>query len=471
MSPTDSLFLIPESRDQPMHVGSLQLYDPPPGVGDDFFVDCFEELLKADDVAPDFRKRPHRSLATLGQWTWIEDEDVDLEHHVRHSALPRPGRIRELLALTSRLHSTLLDRHRPLWETHLIEGLEDGRFAIYTKVHHAMMDGVSGLRLLQRSLSTDPEEDVPIAWFSNAAVERTRQARAAARQARREADGGDEGSGLLGNVLGVPVTAAKATADVLGLGPTLFRIGERALRETRAAMPMQAPRSIFNVGITGARRFAAQSWSLERIRAVGKATGTTLNDVVLAMCSGALRAYLLELDALPDAPLIAMTPVSLRKDDSSGGNAVASLLCNLGTELDDPADRLAAVHESMQQGKDTLAGLNQLQATALSALMMAPVTATLMSGAASSVLPPAYNLVISNVPGPQQPLYFNGAQLRGIYPLSIPTNGQALNITLTSYNGNLEFGLIGCRRRVPHLQRLLTHLEDALADLEKATAG
>ena len=457
MSPTDSMFLIPESRDQPMHVGSLQLYRRPPDAPEGYLVDAYEELLKADDdIYRDFRKRPYRSLRTLGQWAWAEDAEVDLEHHIRHSALPQPGRIRELLALVSRLHSTLLDRHRPLWEMHLIEGFEDGeRFAIYTKMHHAMMDGVSGLRLVARALSTDPQEQGPIAWFSTEVNER-----------RRSSGGGESkaGSGLLS----LPVSTARGLADLVGVGTTAARVAERALREQRAAMPMQAPRSILNTGITGARRFAADSWSMDRIRTVGKATGTTMNDVVLAMCAGALRTYLLELGELPDAPLIAMTPVSLRHGESDGGNAVGTILCNLATDLDDPAERLAAVHESMRIGKDTLAGLNQLQATALSALMMAPVVATLSSATASSVLPPAYNLVISNVPGPQVPLYFRGAQLEGLYPLSIPTNGQALNITLTSYNGNLEFGLIGCRRRVPHLQRLLTHLEDSLAELEKA---
>src|SRR5579875_2474618 len=176
MSPTDSMFLIPESRDQPMHVGSLQLYRRPPDAPEGYLVDAYEELLKADDdIYRDFRKRPYRSLRTLGQWAWAEDAEVDLEHHIRHSALPQPGRIRELLALVSRLHSTLLDRHRPLWEMHLIEGFEDGeRFAIYTKMHHAMMDGVSGLRLVARALSTDPQEQGPIAWFSTEVNERRR---------------------------------------------------------------------------------------------------------------------------------------------------------------------------------------------------------------------------------------------------------------------------------------------------------
>ena len=153
MSPMDSLFMIPESREQPMHVGSLQLYDLPEGADRSMIRETYEQMLTSVDVAPLFRRRPYRSLSTLGQWAWTEDDDIDLEHHVRHSALPEPGRVRELLALVSRLHGTPLDRQRPLWEMHVIEGLEGNRFAVYSKLHHALMDGVSGLRLLQRSLS------------------------------------------------------------------------------------------------------------------------------------------------------------------------------------------------------------------------------------------------------------------------------------------------------------------------------
>src|SRR6059058_1898747 len=158
MSPTDSMFLIGESREQPMHVGSLQVFELPDGADPDLLRMTLLDMLQQTDVAPLFRRRPYRSLGTFGQWGWTDDADVDLEHHVRHSALPQPGRVRELLALVSRLHSTLLDRHRPLWELHLIEGLTENRFAVYTKLHHAVMDGVSGLRLLQRTLSEDPED-------------------------------------------------------------------------------------------------------------------------------------------------------------------------------------------------------------------------------------------------------------------------------------------------------------------------
>src|SRR5881275_462482 len=164
MSPTDSMFLIGESREQPMHVGSLQVFELPDGADTELLRNTLQDLLQQTDVAPLFRKRPYRSLGTVGQWAWADDAEVDLEHHVRHSALPQPGRVRELLALVSRLHSTLLDRQRPLWEVHLIEGLEGNRFAVYTKLHHSVMDGVSGMRLLQRALSPDPARDQPAFW-------------------------------------------------------------------------------------------------------------------------------------------------------------------------------------------------------------------------------------------------------------------------------------------------------------------
>ena len=451
MPVTDSMFMIPESREQPMHVGGLQLFDLPEGCGKDYLGELYRRSIEVTDVAPVFRKRPYRSPLTLGQWAWREDTDIDLEHHVRHSALPEPGRVRELLALTSRLHGTLLDRKRPLWEAHLIEGLEGDRFAVYTKLHHAMMDGVSALRLLQRSLSPDPEaRDVPVPW------------------ARRESTRGPRKQANALSPLALPKAAVQLTADAVTMVPTMVQLASDAIRSQAAALPLQAPRSMFNVSITGSRRFAAESWSMARLRKVGQAADATLNDVVLAMCSGALRAYLVEQDALPATSLIAMTPVSLRADDSEDtGNAVGVILCNLGTDLENAGARLVAVRASMQQGKGVLRRLNQTQATALSAVVMAPLLLNSVLDL-HKIAPPPFNLVISNVPGPKEPLYWNGARLQGMYPLSIPLDGQALNITLTSYAGQVQFGLTGCRRSVPSLQRLLGHLEDSLAALEDA---
>ncbi|MGN6475055.1 MAG: WS/DGAT/MGAT family O-acyltransferase [Mycobacteriales bacterium] len=453
MSLQDAVFLLPETREQPMHVGGLQLFQRPEGAGKDFLQDMYAEMLEVQDIAPIFRRKAHRSISTLGQWAWEEDADMDLEHHVRHSALPRPGRIRELLALASRLHSTLLDRHRPLWEMHLVEGLQDGRFAVYTKLHHAVMDGVSGLRLLQTSLTTDPDD---------------RSLRAP--YLRRESHRDHEGGGVL-SPSALAGLAKGAVSEVAALGPLMFRAVDRLVREQAAALPSQAPRTILNGSITGSRRFAAQSWELERLRDVATAAGVTLNDVVLAMCSGALRQYLLDLGALPDAPLIAMVPVSLTALGlgSSAGNNVGAILANLGTDQDDAAMRLETITASMQEGKELLAGLSKLQVMGMSAISMAPIAMSAFFGI-NRLLPPPFNLVISNVPGPKQPLWMQGARLDAFYPLSIPTGGQALNITVTSYVDHMEFGLTGCRRHVPHLQRLLGNLETSLADLEKAVS-
>ena len=252
----------------------------------------------------------------------------------------------------------------------------------------------------------------------------------------------------------------------------LVRTLSKGVRNETSAVSFHAPRTIFNQSITGARRFAAEDWPIERLRAIGKATGTTINDVVMAMCSGAIRSYLLELDALPDTPLVAMVPVGLNAKQSQiasaeGGNAVGAVMVQLATHRSDPAERLRAIHDSMQAGKEALSSMTQVQILAMSALGQAPMILAPLLRMQGIVRPP-YNLIISNVPGPRTTHYWNGARLVGTYPLSIPINGMALNITCTSYDGRIAFGLTGCRRTVPHLQRLLVHLEDEVAALEKA---
>ncbi len=450
MPPTDSLFLLAESREHPMHVGSLQLYVPPDGADALDVRQMFADAMTQEPSAL-FLKRPKRSITSLGQWGWVQDKSFDLEHHVRNSALAQPGRVRELLALVSRLHSTLLDRHRPLWEMHLIEGLDDGRYAIYFKVHHALIDGVSALKMLGRQLSTDADErDMPAPW-----APRPR-----------------EGKPRSGHAQSPAQRALHTLGDTAGLAPALVRTLRGAIADQAGSLSLSAPKSMFNVPITGARRFAAQSWPMERIRAVGKDADATVNDVVLAMCSGALRNYMRSEDALPDDPLIAMVPVSLlatptARTATSGGNAVGVVMCNLGTHLTDPGDRLANVHRSMTEGKNLLATMSPMQILMMSGLGVSPLAVLPALGLTGTVRPP-FNLVISNVPGPREPMYWNGARLDGLYPLSIPLDGQALNITCTSYSDEIAFGLTGCRRTVPHLQRLLRFLDEELAALEQA---
>jgi diacylglycerol O-acyltransferase len=451
MSPTDSVFLSVESPQTPMHVGGLQLFEPAADVPS--AAEVFSQLSSGDDVAPLFRKRPRRSISTAGQWAWEEDQQFDLRHHVRHNSLPSPGRVLELLALCSRLHSTLLDRQRPLWELHFIEGLADGRFAIYFKVHHALLDGVSAQRLLQRILTKDPAaRDLPPPWAS--------------RPAPRHQPAPPTPEEVVANLLR---TARGVASDVAGIPSALVRTVNRGLQAQSAPISFAAPRSIFNVPISGSRRFAAQSWPLERINRIRRGARCTVNDVVLAACSGALRTYLSSLDALPEAPLIAMVPVALRVRDRNreSGNAIGAVMCDLGTHLADPADRLDTVRRSMKEGKQALSELSPLQIVAMTGLGMSPLVLQSIPGYAELLRPP-FNLIISNVPGPRTPLYLNGARLDGIYPLSIPYHGQALNITCTSYADELSFGLTGCRRTVPHLQRMLGYLEDELTALEQA---
>jgi diacylglycerol O-acyltransferase / wax synthase len=459
MPVTDSMFLLAESREHPMHVGGLQLFALPDGAGPDYVSDFHRELLELADVRPLFRRRPRGPVGTVGQFAWGNDDNLDIEYHVRHSGLPRPGRVRELLELVSRLHGTLLDRHRPMWEFTVIEGLQGNRFATYSKIHHALLDGVSALRLLQTSLSPDPAAtDVRPPWSPRVrdnVFEKPRRS-------------GDTD----------PFTAAgRFVKDFVGLGGAAVKVVNEAFREQSATLAFQAPKSMFNVPITGARRFAAQGWPLERVKAVGRAAGATMNDVMLAMCAGALRQYMLDLGTLPDRPLVAAVPMSLRArtgggsstEGSLGGNALGLILCNLATDEPDAGTRLTTIHESMLKGKAIYHGMSRLQITALSAIPLIPLAIGTVPGL-TTLTPPGFNVLISNVPGPREPLYWNGARMQGVYPLSIPYEGQALNITVTSYAGSLEFGLTGCRSTVPHLQRLLALLEESLQELEKAAA-
>jgi len=458
IDPTAVGFLLAENRNMPMHVGGLQLFEKPEGAGRGYIREMFEQMRDVDEIAPLFLKHPHRSLKTGGQLVWKDDEQFDIEHHVRHSALPKPGRIRELLDLCSRLHSTRLAWERPLWEANVIEGLRDGRVAMYTKTHHALVDGVSAMRLLASVLSTDPDErDMPAPWAARSTRPRTK-------------------SSADLSLSEVPMTALRTalgiTSEAAGMPAALVKTLTKSLKNETSALSLYAPRTIFNQPITGSRRFAAQDWPVERLRTIGKATGTTLNDVVIAMCSGALRTYLLEMEALPEAPLVAMVPVGLNAKQSQiasseGGNAVGAVMVQMATDKADPADRLASIHRSMKDGKQALSSMTPAQILAMSAIGQAPAILTPMLRMQGIIRPP-YNVIISNVPGPKTTHYWNGARLTGTYPLSIPINGMALNITCTSYDGQMAFGLTGCRRTVPHLQRLLTFLDDEVAALEKA---
>lgn len=448
LSPLDQLFLWMEKRQQPMHVGGLLLFSFPEGASPKYVTDLAEHLKSFSKPAPPFNQR---LVNKLGQYYWEEDHQFDLEHHFRHEALPKPGRIRELLALISAEHSNLMDRERPLWETHLIEGVRGKRFALYTKCHHAMIDGVGAMRIAQRALSPDPSvRDTPPMW--------------AIPPRKSDREGIPSATDLFSSLSKMASMTGKQMATIPTVVGEIAKTAFKSNRNGDHVSVFQAPHCILNERITGSRRFAAQSYSMARFKKIAKAFDATINDVMLAVCSSAIRDYLISQHALPDKPLIAMVPVSIRQDESESGNQITMILANLATHIADPANRLEAIKASVNESKSRLAEMTPEEIINYTGLTMAPAAFQLSTGLAPKWQ--AFNVVISNVPGPKETLYWNGAKLEGMYPVSLPFDRVALNITLLSYTDQLEFGLTACRRTLPSMQRLLDYLENGIHELE-----
>lgn len=445
LSPVDFIFLSLEKRQQPMHVGGLFLFKLPENAPADFVHQLVEDIRnsRAVPVAP-FNQ-------VLNGIFWGEDEEFDLDQHFRHISLPRPGRIRELLIYVSQEHSALIDRAKPLWECHIIEGIEGNRFAMFFKMHHAMVDGVAGMRLLEKSLSHSPTENsiVPLWAVKNNKLKRVKT-----------------------NPISKTSKLVRLLTEQVQTVPNLSRelmntVFKEVGKNPDYVSTFQAPQCILNQPISASRRFAAQSYELTRFRDVAKKLGVTINDVVLAVCSGALRSYLIAQRALPKKPLVAMVPISLRKDDSHNGNQISMILANLGTHKGDPLERLDIIKRSVINAKTRFSRMNASEILSYSGLVYSVAGLNLISGAMPRRQ--AFNLVISNVPGPREPLYWNGAQLDALYPASVLMDGQALNITLTSYMDKLEVGITACRRTLPRVQSLLTLLEEEIQNFEHLT--
>ena len=440
MSLLDATFLRIEKRESPMHVASLQIFQIPEGAPAGFVRDLVEAFRVQGRLGKPFGltlaggplKRLNPSLVTT---------DVDLEYHVRHSALPAPGGERELGELVSHLHGVVLDRSRPLWTCHVIEGLENNRFAIYFKVHHALTDGVGGIRLMTQALASEADGAWSSPWHFVEPDPR--------RSARPEKPG---------------TKARLATARSLACG---FRGLARRRGAEPVKLPFQGPRSALNGTITGARRVATQQVDLARLKSVAAQTDTSINDVFLAICSGALRRHLGDHDLLPDGPLVAGVPVSLRQPGATGANAVGTMWSTLATNLPEPTQRLRAIHASMDASKTHLNSMSPSARKIFTLITMTPVVAVLMGGIGARVRPPM-NVTISNVPGPREAVYLNGARLEAFYPISIPVQGQALNVTCVTYDGKLNIGFTGCRDSLPHLQRIAVYAGEALDELEAA---
>ncbi len=455
---TDAGFLLAEKRETPMHVGGINLFTLPEGADEHAFLASLADVLRN---ASSFRKPFGEYVVTKPSGMfWEADDNMDLDYHIRHSALPKPGRYRELFALASRLHSVLLDRNRPLWEIHLIEGLQNRQFAVYNKMHHAAIDGVGAMHITRGMCSTTKSGRINHAPLSQEAYDAYKAARYGDRRKPvkpRESE------------LRAVTDALKQTYDSSAnlMGAMRRFSGAFLGRSGNLAVPWHnVPKTSINTKVSGARRFVAQSWDFDRVKAVCRALDGTLNDIVLAMCSGALRRYLEAQRELPRHSLKAMAPVSLREEgDLESANAVGFITADLATNIKDPEKRLRAIQESMRAGKELLQGLSSREAAIFMQLTQLPAVATSVLGLADKF--PAFSTVISNVPGPREQLYWNGARLDGIYPASIVFDGFAMNITLVSYYNQLDFGIVACRRSLPQIQRSIDYLEDALQELEE----
>jgi WS/DGAT/MGAT family acyltransferase len=458
-TPLDAIFLMGETPETLMHVASLIHFTFPPGEEGTYLPRLMADFRAATFEAPWTLRLQTRSLMHQPVHRWVVDDAFDVDYHVRHSALPSPGGERELGVLVSRLHSNALDFRRPPWEMHVIEGLEGGAgFAIYTKIHHSLVDGFTGMRILQRGLSPDPDDRDHPFFFSLVKPPR----------APGDAD-------PVGDVTSI----VRGLADSVGALPSVVRaLVDTQLRRgrtsTRAVTSYQAPSSILNSRVGRSRRFATQEYELERLRAVARARGATLNDVLMAICAGGLRRFLADLDALPERPLIAFVPVNVRAQDSQGGgNAVGATLVSLATDIEDPLARLTAITASSRAAKARMRGMSADAVIAYSALLLAPAAMQVVKAMTSmpGPVPQTLNLCISNVPGPKERLYLRGARLDATYPVSIPGHSMALNITAHSYAGMLDVGFVGDRDALPHLQRLAVHTGEALEELEQAVSG
>ena len=447
VGPIDAAWLALESRDTPMHVGALFEFTPPPDASQDYLRSQLAQMRSTKRIpAPWNLKLVEGPLVGTRLPLMREERDVDLDYHVRHSALPHPGGQRELGILISRLHSNPLDLHRPLWEMHLIEGLEGGRFAIYSKMHHSLIDGVSGMRLVMKAMSDDPaKRGMPGFW--------------AVGSRRRPGSGGGKPFDPLGPARG-------ALGAALGLGRAAAELGGAVLSDRPLATPYRAPRSALGGHIGGQRRFATQQYELARLKAMAKAGDATLNDIVLLMSGTALRRYLTEHGRLPSRSLTAGIPVNLRDaDDESTGTAIGMMVAELGTDVADPRERLEAIKQSTREAKRHLQALPAGARAPYTLLLNGPYIGFLIAGLAGTA-PVPFNLGISNVPGPPEPCYFNGARLDAVFPLSLLLQGNALNITCVSYAGTLNFGFTGARDTLPHLQRLAIYMGEAVDELE-----
>jgi diacylglycerol O-acyltransferase len=463
LSGLDASFLYLESPAQLMHVCGVLLLDPSTIPGGYSFDRMRTDLEQRVRTIPAFHRRLRTVPLGIDHPVWVEDTDFDIDRHLHRLAVPAPGGPAELAELCAHMAGIPLDRSRPLWEMYVIEGLASGQIAVFTKMHHASVDGVSGSNMISVLCSLEPDAPLLDVGLDSAAV--------------TEHVPGD----LELFARGVLSTAARPWRAFGLIRPTtslVARTVERARAGTAMAAPLTAPRTPFNGNISGHRSVAITDLSLDRIKQVKRAVeGATVNDVVLAVSGGALRRYLQGHDALPSSSLLASVPVSVhgRAEVSRGTNRVSTIFARLGTDIADPLERLRELARSNANAK---AHFGAIPAEALQewAQFAAPRTFGLAVRMVASLKlaekgPVIHNLVISNVPGPPVPLYFLGARIDGLYPLGPIFHGAGLNVTVMSAAGKMHVGLIACRDAVPDIDRLAEDFGDELDALYVAAVG
>ncbi len=484
LSPLDAQFLNVESSTTVGHVGSLILLDPSTAPGGELTLDRLREVLEPRlHLAAPLRQRLVSVPLGLGRPYWIDDPDFDIEFHLREIGLPSPGDERQLGEQVARIHARPLDRTRPLWEMYLIHNVSDCRQALYSKVHHAAIDGVSGAEILATIMDVTVEPRIlepPDEYWAPPPIPSPAElmTKGLASLAAQPLEVMRILPRALPHLVDVPGAALLPGAEAVSeLADSLMRLatGGAAARDV-TRRTISTPPTPLNAPITAHRRFAYGSLPLDDIKLVKNAYAMTVNDVVMALCTTALRRWLLDHDGLPDTPIVVAVPVSIRTDDQQGdsGNLISVMLAEMPTHVADPVARLAQVQRGMGDAKEQF---ETVPATILQDLAAAIPTA--LSGLAARAIFQMvavgafpFNLFISNVPGPQLPLYVGGASVLGVYPVSAITDlTGALNITLFSYNGALDFGLIACRELVPDVWNLIGYLDDALVELVELADG
>src|SRR6476660_6928432 len=498
LSSLDASFLYLETPEMPMHVGSMAIFRLPENYNGNFFEDFKAMIASRLHIAPILKARLEKAPLDIDHPSWVEDDQFDIDRHIFRGRLPAPHDRATLERIVGWMHAKLLNRARPLWEFYVFEGMKDNEIGLYSKMHHACIDGGAGAALTNMIYDISPiprKVDPPTArrvaqeprdiaanlidsyqqmWrqpFDSSAAPKSLELPRSGKS--------DLGSILFDNAMFQIESAVKFAASV----PTMLKsvsevVGKITDPKSRDSIAsMVSPPTILNKAISSERSFAGTSISLSRAKTLAKASGGKLNDVVLALSSGVVRRYLLQHGALPTKSLTAAVPISLREEgNSDSNNQVFGMICGIATNVEDPKARLEAIIAQSTKSKEMSHPLRAFMpqvsnVSMLGAPILVQILALLYSRSdLSNVLPPTANITVSNVPGPRQTLYAAGAELLHIFPVSISTHGIALNITVQSYRDQLDFGFIAGANIIPHVEELSDMLPEEFDALEAAYA-